>query len=67
MDKVLNQIIEGTTKLTVPKTKNIKGPSTSKVPVFYNPAMEFNRDISVLVLANYHSNYTCVWNVMDNL
>jgi tRNA (guanine26-N2/guanine27-N2)-dimethyltransferase len=53
MAKALTQIVEGTTKLTVPKTNNIKGPATSKVPVFYNPVMEFNRDVSALVLNNY--------------
>lgn len=53
MTNALTQIVEGKTKLTVPKSINVKGPATSKVPVFYNPVMEFNRDVSVLVLNNY--------------
>ncbi len=48
----LQNIKEGNTNLIVPKVKKTKGPATSKVPVFYNPAMEFNRDVSVLAMNN---------------
>ena len=58
MQKRFHQIIEGTTKVMVPKIKNIKGPTTSKVPIFYNPVMEFNRDVSILVLRNYILDFT---------
>lgn len=51
----LTQIREGTTKLMVPKRAiaHSKGPSTSKTAVFFNPVMEFSRDVSVLVLREY--------------
>ncbi len=43
-------IKEGTTELFVHKKKNsLKGPSIRGHDPFYNPAMELNRDISVLV------------------
>jgi tRNA (guanine26-N2/guanine27-N2)-dimethyltransferase len=44
-----HQIIEGKTKIVVPKVLNTKGPG-KKGGVFYNPVMEFNRDVSVMVL-----------------
>src|SRR4030043_1457612 len=50
-------ITEGTVKLLVPKLKAfVTSPSEyapSKAPVFYNPVMELNRDISVLALQAY--------------
>jgi tRNA (guanine26-N2/guanine27-N2)-dimethyltransferase len=43
-------IKEGTTELFVYKNKaSVKGPSIRKGAPFYNPAMELNRDVSVLV------------------
>ncbi len=43
-------IKEGTTELIVYRTKaSVKGPSIKKNVPFYNPAMELNRDISILV------------------
>ena len=50
-------IKEGQVKVVVPKLSNyIEKPSDyapSKAPVFYNPIMELNRDIAVLVLQTY--------------
>jgi len=41
---------EGTTELLVYKRKvSLKGPSTREHEPFYNPSMEFNRDLSLLV------------------
>ena len=44
-----HQIVEGGTKIVVPKVLNTKGPG-KKGGVFYNPVMEFNRDVSIMVL-----------------
>jgi len=50
-------IQEGEVKVLVPKLRAfVKSPSEyapSKAPVFYNPVMEFNRDIAVLALQAY--------------
>ncbi len=50
-------IQEGNVKVLVPKLKAyVHSPSEyapSKAPVFYNPVMEFNRDLSVLALQAY--------------
>ncbi|MEJ2241154.1 MAG: hypothetical protein P8Y18_03305, partial [Candidatus Bathyarchaeota archaeon] len=52
-------ILEGQVKVIVPKLSNyVTKPSDyapSKAPVFYNPIMELNRDISVLVLQTYQN------------
>ena len=52
---------EGKTSFFVPKTAMVKpgrsGPGRRDKGVFYNPAMEFNRDISILV---------CQWLVNQN-
>jgi tRNA (guanine26-N2/guanine27-N2)-dimethyltransferase len=51
MDK-LQIVKEGDTEFFVPKVVDIsikKGPGTKQKDVFYNPAMEFNRDISILI------------------
>jgi tRNA (guanine26-N2/guanine27-N2)-dimethyltransferase len=45
------EIIEGSTKIIVPKVRSTGGPLTSKTSVFYNPIMEFNRDVSILVVS----------------
>ena len=42
----LSEIIEGTTNLLVPVEEKL----LKKNPVFYNPEMEFSRDISVAVV-----------------
>jgi tRNA (guanine26-N2/guanine27-N2)-dimethyltransferase len=50
-------VTEGRAKLLVPKLRAfVRSPSDyapSKAPVFYNPVMELNRDIAVLVLQAY--------------
>jgi tRNA (guanine26-N2/guanine27-N2)-dimethyltransferase len=53
----LAEIREGTTDLLVPKEtiSHLKGPSTSRMDVFYNPVMEFNRDVSILVMREFLS------------
>ena len=52
---LLKLIIEGTTKIWVVDVKDStrRGPSSAKVPVFYNPVMEFNRDLSILVMERF--------------
>lgn len=46
----LEEINEGKTNIFVYKTKsNLKGPSSKQGVPFYNPTMELNRDISILV------------------
>ncbi|MFA5772483.1 MAG: tRNA (guanine(10)-N(2))-dimethyltransferase [Thermoplasmata archaeon] len=45
------EIREGSTKIIVPKVRATGGPLTSKTPIFYNPIMEFNRDVSVLLVS----------------
>ncbi|UCF07564.1 MAG: tRNA (guanine(10)-N(2))-dimethyltransferase [Thermoplasmata archaeon] len=51
----LTQVREGTTDLLVPakSVSHTKGPSTKKMDVFFNPVMEFSRDVSVLVLREF--------------
>lgn len=46
----LVKIREGSTELIVPEDHASNGPSSANMPVFYNPKMEFNRDMSVAVL-----------------
>ncbi|MCK4614662.1 MAG: tRNA (guanine(10)-N(2))-dimethyltransferase [Thermoplasmata archaeon] len=41
-------ITEGGTRLLIPEYREVKGPSNSKMKVFYNPVMSVNRDFSVL-------------------
>jgi tRNA (guanine26-N2/guanine27-N2)-dimethyltransferase len=51
----LTKIKEGTTAFFVPQKtlSHTKGPGTSKTSVFFNPVMEFSRDVSVLVLREF--------------
>ncbi|MDR2829446.1 MAG: tRNA (guanine(26)-N(2))-dimethyltransferase [Methanobrevibacter sp.] len=42
-------INEGSVEITIPEFEKI----SSKAPVFYNPQMEFNRDISILALQEF--------------
>lgn len=53
MSRELVRVIEGTTTLLVPEAMTAKGPA-KRSAIFYNPAMEFNRDISVLVSSALH-------------
>ncbi|HUT00156.1 MAG TPA: tRNA (guanine(10)-N(2))-dimethyltransferase [Candidatus Thermoplasmatota archaeon] len=49
-DKPLDIVKEGTTELFVYKKKtSAKGPSARDQMPFYNPSMELNRDVSILV------------------
>ncbi|HUW43287.1 MAG TPA: tRNA (guanine(26)-N(2))-dimethyltransferase [Thermoplasmata archaeon] len=51
-DFSLTIIKEGTTELIVPADHASSGPSSASMPVFYNPKMEFSRDMSVAVLSH---------------
>jgi tRNA (guanine26-N2/guanine27-N2)-dimethyltransferase len=46
----LAEVREGGTRLIVPAEHESNGPASADMPVFYNPQMEFNRDMSVVVL-----------------
>ncbi|MFQ5884270.1 MAG: tRNA (guanine(10)-N(2))-dimethyltransferase [Thermoplasmata archaeon] len=46
----VEEIVEGRARILVPKTVRSKGPGKKEGVPFYNPVMEINRDISVLVL-----------------
>jgi tRNA (guanine26-N2/guanine27-N2)-dimethyltransferase len=56
-DFPVETVKEGKVRVSVPKLQAfVKEPSEyapSKAPVFYNPVMEFNRDLSVLALQTY--------------
>ncbi|MEM4161342.1 MAG: methyltransferase, partial [Thermoplasmata archaeon] len=47
----LEEITEGNTICLVPAYQRMKGPGSSKMPVFYNPNMEFARDVTVSLLS----------------
>ncbi len=46
----LVNVREGSTDLLVPEHREGPGPKSASVEVFYNPAMEFNRDVSISFL-----------------
>jgi len=48
----LTIVQEGDTKLIVPADHQSSGPASSNMPVFYNPQMEFSRDMSVAIMSN---------------
>lgn len=48
----LTIVSEGACKLIVPADFSSSGPSMARMPVFYNPSMEFSRDFSVALLSN---------------
>jgi tRNA (guanine26-N2/guanine27-N2)-dimethyltransferase len=50
----LVEVKEGLARVLVPEFHHERGPRSKKTPVFYNPAMEMNRDISVSVLKAAH-------------
>ncbi len=50
----LTEVKEGLARVLVPKSEWKRGPGTAKTPVFYNPTMELNRDVSVAVLKALH-------------
>ena len=53
MSKLLNflmkKIKEGSAEIFIPRKKKI----SKQLPVFYNPAMELNRDITILLLQQF--------------
>lgn len=51
-DYNLVTITEGTTKIQFPEFDKV----SSDAPVFYNPHMELNRDISILALQTFKKN-----------
>ncbi len=60
----LTGIKEGLADVLVPAAEWKNGPNSSKVPVFYNPTMEFNRDLSVSLLKAAGKSG---WKVLDGL
>jgi tRNA (guanine26-N2/guanine27-N2)-dimethyltransferase len=48
----LTVVTEGMSRLIVPADHRSSGPSSARMPVFYNPQMEFSRDFSVALLSN---------------
>lgn len=49
-EQVFDKVTEGTTKVLVYKNKSSKkGPGSKEGVPFYNPSMELNRDLSILV------------------
>jgi tRNA (guanine26-N2/guanine27-N2)-dimethyltransferase len=61
-------IKEGTTELFVFKKKtSMKGPSTRDQTPFYNPSMELNRDVSILVNQWFLNTYSNHVHILDGL
>ncbi len=52
----LVKLSEGETEVFVPEHKKGPGPRGTDLPVFYNPAMEMNRDISISFLKAWDVN-----------
>jgi tRNA (guanine26-N2/guanine27-N2)-dimethyltransferase len=68
----MEQCQEGKATLLVPKlsaysTKNASEYIPSKAPVFYNPLMSFNRDLTVRVLNAFHLNHSSPLRICDPL
>jgi len=57
----IETINEGMVTIKIPKFEKV----TAKAPVFYNPAMELNRDLSVAALTVYRGNVDRDINVCD--
>ena len=51
-DETLQEIIEGNTKLLVPK-KSITDKVPPKKPAFFNPKAKLNRDFSIIAYAAF--------------
>ena len=60
-DYKLKTIEEGTTKIEFPEYEKV----SSDAPVFYNPHMELNRDISILALQTYQKEHGKEINICD--
>ncbi len=65
MEIKLKQITEGKTKLFVPDLFVYKMPE--RAPVFYNPAMKTDRDISVIVLRSFLNKKAEVADILSGL
>ncbi|RBQ22288.1 tRNA (guanine(26)-N(2))-dimethyltransferase [Candidatus Methanobinarius endosymbioticus] len=62
MDEQENEIFnEGLVEIKVPKFEKV----SSSAPVFYNPKMEFNRDISILALQTFQEEVDREINICD--
>ncbi|MEM2995264.1 MAG: tRNA (guanine(10)-N(2))-dimethyltransferase [Candidatus Bathyarchaeia archaeon] len=66
MDFPTEIVCEGEVKVLVPKLEAFV-KSLSKAPVFYNPVMEFNRDLAVLALQAYQRTVNCEITVCEPL
>ena len=67
-DAPADLIKEGTTELFVYKKKtSAKGPSTQRQTPFYNPSMELNRDVSILVNQWFLNTSTKHVHILDGL
>ena len=51
----VSEIKEGLTIIKFPEFDKV----SSSAPVFYNPKMEFNRDISILALQAFQKEFLC--------
>ncbi len=62
----LKRIREGSVEVEVPVSSSTttRGPAKADAPVFYNPAMELSRDLSVAVLRSAGNDR---WRVLDGL
>jgi tRNA (guanine26-N2/guanine27-N2)-dimethyltransferase len=64
----IESIVEGKTKILIFKSKNSKkGPGSKDELPFYNPSMELNRDLSILVCQWLINNYKKHLKVLDGL
>ncbi len=64
----IESIVEGKTKILIFKNKNSKkGPGSKNSLPFYNPSMELNRDLSILVCQWLVNNYKKNLKVLDGL
>ncbi|MHB8584731.1 MAG: hypothetical protein ACYDDF_02685 [Thermoplasmatota archaeon] len=57
-------IVEGGTRLRVPRSRTSKGPGAYTEAVFFNPAMALSRDVGVLVVAARAREN---WRILDGL
>jgi tRNA (guanine26-N2/guanine27-N2)-dimethyltransferase len=62
----LEEVLEGRTRLLVPKGRTKKGPGR-RSSAFYNESMRSNRDIAVLVLSTISRHGTSKLKVLDGL
>jgi tRNA (guanine26-N2/guanine27-N2)-dimethyltransferase len=56
-DEIFEEIIEGTTKVLIPK-KSIIDKVPPKGPVFFNPKAKLNRDYSIIAYGSFLKNFT---------